>query len=141
MLTGSNYPGTVMALEDVTVWVIAGKTIFELIQNQPAFSLLIIKRLAQRIFHYINLVEDLSLRTVEARLANNLLNQAELYGEQLLVPRREWTTFDQMAVAMGTVRDVLRRALKTLEAEKLIKVEKQRIIVLDPQGLAERAHR
>jgi CRP-like cAMP-binding protein len=58
-----------------------------------------------------------------------------------LSARRAWTTFDEMAVRLGTVRDVLSRALKTLEAENLLKVEKQAIILLDPQGLAERADR
>jgi hypothetical protein len=46
-----------------------------------------------------------------------------------------------MAVRLGTVRDVLSRALKTLEAENLLKVEKQSIVILDPEGLAERAAR
>ena len=59
----------------------------------------------------------------------------------LIVPRRDWTTFDEMAVRLGTVRDVLSRALKTLEAENLLRVEKQFILLLDPKGLAERANR
>jgi Mn-dependent DtxR family transcriptional regulator len=46
-----------------------------------------------------------------------------------------------MAVRLGTVRDVLSQALKTLEAEKLIRVDKQEIILLDPKGMAERAKR
>lgn len=45
-----------------------------------------------------------------------------------------------MAIRLGTVRDVLRRALKMLEDENLLKVEKKRIILLDPKGLAERAN-
>jgi len=40
-----------------------------------------------------------------------------------VVPRREWTTFDEMAVRLGTVRDVLSRAMKTLEAEGLLSVK------------------
>ena len=62
-------------------------------------------------------------------------------GGRLVIPRREWTTFDEMAVRLGTVRDVLSRALKTLELEGLLRVEKQHILILDPQGLAERADR
>jgi CRP/FNR family transcriptional regulator len=85
-------------------------------------------------------VEDLSLRNVETRLANTLLQHAEARNGQLLVPRRDWTTFDEMAVRLGTVRDVLSRALKTLEAEGLLKVEKQAIVLLDPKGLAERGN-
>ena len=43
-----------------------------------------------------------------------------------------------MATRLGTVRDVLSRALKTLEDEGLLRVEKQEIIILDPARLASR---
>jgi hypothetical protein len=46
-----------------------------------------------------------------------------------------------MAVRLGTVRDVLSRAMKTLEAEGLLRVEKQAILLSNPRGLAERADR
>lgn len=135
VLTGTPYPGTVVALEDVDAWVIPAQTILDLVSSHPAFALAMIRRLGERVLHYISLVEDLSLRSVEARLANTLLRHSELRDGQLIVPRREWTTFDEMATRLGTVRDVLSRALKTLEAEGLLKVEKQAIVLLDPQGL------
>jgi len=141
VLTGVPYPGTVTALEDVAVWSIPAHTVLDLVQHQPGFALAVIRHLGKRVLYYINLVEDLSLRSVESRLAHTLLHHAELHEGQLIVPRREWATFDQLAVRLGTVRDVLSRALKTLESEKLLQVERQSIILLDPKGLAERADR
>ncbi|MBN2147743.1 MAG: Crp/Fnr family transcriptional regulator [Anaerolineales bacterium] len=141
VLTGVPYPGTVTALEDVSVWVIPAHTVLELIQSQPAFALSVIRHLGERVLYYLNLVEDLSLRSVESRLARTLLYHAELRDGQLIVPRRDWATFDQMAVRLGTVRDVLGRAMKTLETENLLRVEKRSIIILNPKGLAERADR
>jgi CRP/FNR family transcriptional regulator len=138
VLTGTTYPGTVVALEDLEVLAIPARTILDLIPREPAFAMALIRHLGERVLHYIGLVEDLSLRSVEARLANTLLRYAERNGEQLLVPRRGWTTFDEMAVRLGTVRDVLSRALKTLESENLLRVEKHAIILLDPKGLKER---
>jgi len=138
VFTGTTYPGTVVALEDVDVWVIPAKTILDLIPRHPELAMAVIHHLGGRVLHYISLVEDLSLRNVEARLANTLLRHAELRDGQLIVPRREWTTFDEMATRLGTVRDVLSRALKTLESEGLLKVEKQSITLLDPKGLEER---
>lgn len=135
VFTGTTYPGTAVALEAVEVWVIPAKTILDLIPRHPDLAMAIIRRLSERVLHYIGLVEDLSLRSVESRLASTLLRNAELQEGRLVVPRREWTTFDEMAVRLGTVRDVLSRALKTLEAEGLLKVEKQAIVLLDPQGL------
>jgi len=139
VLTGVPYPATVTALEDVTVWVIPGRVILDLIPHQPTFALFVIRHLGERVLHYINLVEDLSLRSVESRLAHTLLFHAELREGQLIVPRRGWATFDQMAVRLGTVRDVLSRALKTLETEGLLRVERRSIVLLDSKGLAERA--
>ncbi len=138
VFTGKTYPGTVVALEDVDVWVVPAQTILDLTSRHPALAMAVIRHLGERVLHYISLVEDLSLRSVEARLANTLLRYAELHDGQLIVPRREWTTFDEMAVRLGTVRDVLSRALKTLEAENLLSVEKQAIVLLDPKGLEER---
>ncbi len=109
-LTGAAYPGTAVALEPVTAWAIPAGTILDAIPCRPDLATAIIRHLGERILHYVNLVEDLSLRSVEARVANVLLRNAELHDQQLIVPRREWTTFDQMAARLGTVRDVLSRA-------------------------------
>jgi CRP-like cAMP-binding protein len=139
ILTGTNYPGTVLALETVQVWAIEKSDILNLIARHPELAMSIIRSLGQRILYYIGLVEDLSLRSVEARLAHTLLKNAEHSGGQLIVPRRGWTTFDRMANRLGTVRDVLSRALRSLEEEGLLQVEKHAIILLDPESLARRS--
>lgn len=139
--SGTTYPGTATALESVDVWVLPAETLLLLVKRFPDLALAIIGKLSARILHYIGLVEDLSLRSVEARLAGTMLRNAELKNHTLIVPRRKWATFDEMAVRLGTVRDVLSRAMKTLETEGYIKVEKQIILILDPKGLSERANR
>lgn len=138
--TQTTYPGTSTALEAVEAWVIPSESFRGLVIQYPDLALAIIRRLSERVQHYIELVEDLSLRSVEARLANTLLQHAEESEGQLIVPRRAWATFDEMAVRLGTVRDVLSRALKTLEAEGLLKVERRAIILMDAQGLAKRGN-
>lgn len=141
VFTGTTYPGTTTTLEAVDVWVLPSEPLFNLVKRYPDLSLAVIRKLSERVLHYIGLVEELSLRSVEARLVYSLLRNAELQNGQLIVPRREWTTLDEMAVRLGTVRDVLSRAMKVLETENLIIVNKQSIQLLDPKGLAERAER
>lgn len=138
---GTTYPGTTTTLEDVDVWVLPSEKLLSLVEQYPDLALAVIRKLSERVLHYIGLVEDLSLRSVEARLAHTLLSNTELQNGHLIVPRREWTTFDEMAIRLGTVRDVLSRAIKTLESKGYIKVEKQRILILDAKGLADRADR
>lgn len=141
VFTGTTYPGTATTLEAVDVWVLPSEALLSLVKRYPDLALAIIHKLSERVLHYIGLVEDLSLRSVEGRLAYTLLRNAELHDDQLIVPRREWTTLDEMAIRLGTVRDVLSRAMKILESEKLIVVNKQSIQLIDPQGLAERSER
>jgi len=137
---GSPYPGTVVALEDVEAWAIDGGTFLGLVARHPTLARAVIRHLAGRVLYFIGLVEDLSLRSVEARLASTLLKNAERREGRLIVPRRPWTTFDQMAARLGTVRDVLSRALHALEEEHLLKVERHQIVLLDPEGLARRGN-
>ncbi len=141
VITDTSYPATVVALEDVDVWEIPAQPLLDLLMRHPDLAMAVIRHLGDRVLHYVSLVEDLSLRSVEARLAHTLLQNVILQDGELIVPRRAWTTFDEMAIRLGTVRDVLSRALKTLEGENLLRVEKQTITLLDPKGLAERAHR
>ena len=136
--TGTTYPGTTTALEPVDVWVIPSAALLSLLDKYPQLSRSIIRKLGDRVLHYIDLVEDLSLRCVESRLASTLLQHAVEMDGSLVVPRRAWTTFDEMAVRLGTVRDVLSRALKTLETEGLIRVDKEKIVLLNARQLTER---
>jgi CRP/FNR family transcriptional regulator len=140
VFTGREYPGTVVALEAVDVWVIPASEFMALMEQDIVLAMAMIRRLSERVLHYIGLVEDLSLRNVEARLVNTLLQHAETCDGQLVVPRRNWTTFDEMAIRLGTVRDVLSRAFKTLEADGLLKVKRHQIILLDPKELARRGN-
>jgi CRP/FNR family cyclic AMP-dependent transcriptional regulator len=138
LLTDTPSPGTVVALEPVEAWAIEKLIFLGLIKRYPELAMAMIRRLGDRVLYFIGLVEDLSLRSVEARLAKTLLKHADVIGDRLVVPRRTWTTFDEMATRLGTVRDVLSRALKTLEDEQLLHVERHEIIILDPAGLAAR---
>lgn len=138
-MTNEVYPATTTALEDVDVWLIPSVELLRLVGESRELALAMIRRLSYRVMHYIEMVGELSLKPVETRLAGSLLQHVEPNGEQLIVPRRQWATLDEMAVRLGTVRNVLSRALRVLEAEGYIRVEKRYIVVLDLEGLAHRA--
>ncbi|HMN13839.1 MAG TPA: Crp/Fnr family transcriptional regulator [Bellilinea sp.] len=138
---GTEYPATVTALEEVEVWRIPGEKYTQFICTHPDLSMAVIKKLSRRVLHYMSLVEDLSLRTVDARVANYLMTDATVKAGQLIVPRSSWQTYDQMAVRLGTVRDVLSRTLSAFESEGLIRVTRPAIELLDPERLAKKAKR
>ncbi len=128
-------PATVIALESTTVWVIQQNAMLKLLDQHPELGRVIIQRMAERVQQLIHMVEDLSLRTIEARLARYLIEQST--EEQLSRPR--WATQAEMANRLGTVPDVLNRALRSLAKDNLIRVERHQIQILDYKGLEAKA--
>jgi CRP-like cAMP-binding protein len=126
---------TVVALEPTTLWRIARPQLLGLIAQHPALANAMIGSLASRVIHLANLVEDLALRPVEARLARLFLAQAR-DGQ---IERRRWATQAELAAQIGTVPDVLNRTLRALVDAGLITVGRRTIRILDQAGLEERA--
>jgi len=125
---------TVQATEPSAVWVIHRQALLKLMDETPILCRIITQRLADRVVNLMKLVEDLSLRTVEGRLARLLIDQS--IGEGM---RRHWATQAEMASRLGTVPDVINRALHKLEAEGLIRIVRHQIEIVDHMRLEQRA--
>jgi len=138
VFSGAPYPVMVIALEKIEMWFIQRLDLIEIIQRYPALAMVFIRRLSEQVLYYVELVEDLGLRNVQSRVANTLLKHAELVDGKLVVPRQTWTTLDEMAIRLGTVRDVLSRTLNALEGEGILKIGRTKIIIIDPQKLLKR---
>lgn len=135
VLVQSANPASVIALEPSVVWTIQQQAMLNLIDQHPQLGRILIQRLAERVQQLIHMVEDFSLRTIEARLARYLLQQANEEHMQ----RPQWATQAELANRLGTVPDVLNRALRTLADAGLIQVDRRQITILDRAGLAARA--
>ncbi len=131
VFSGSPCPASVIALEESRVWCIDRQSMLRLLQEHPPLAGQVIQDLAARLQHLAGLVEDLSLRSVESRLARILLEE---FGPGA-TPRRKWATQTEMAARLGTVPDVLSRALRKLADEGLVSVSRRQVRVLDPEGL------
>ena len=126
-------PATAIALEATTLWVLPSDTIRRMFTTDPTLALPVLDFMASRISELVELVADLSLHTVTARLARLLLEQAQ----DDLIHRHSLATQAEMAARLGTVPDVLSRALRTLIEAGLIQVQRHQIQILDRQGLLE----
>lgn len=131
VFTDAPNQATVSALEDSIVWLVQREFLLKLMDEHPPLARQVVKDLAGRVMHLVRLVEDLSLRSVEARLARLLLEQAEGGSVQ----RRRWATQAEMASRLGTVPDVVNRALRKLAEEGMIHVARHQIQILDKEGL------
>jgi CRP/FNR family transcriptional regulator len=135
VLTYSTNSTTITALERSTLYVIQRDTVLDLLERYPQLTRVIIQKLAGTVQFLFTVIEDLSLRSIDARLARYLLDQAP----DDTVYRPKWATQAELANHLGTVPNVLHRSLRNLEQEGLIKVERQQIKILDLRRLAERA--
>ncbi len=89
---------TLKSLDASTVWLIERETLFDLMSKHPMLNQLITKNLAKRVVQLLNLVEDLSLRNVEGRLAHLLLNRSE----NGVIKHYHWSTQAEIAASIGT---------------------------------------
>ena len=128
---GGPNPASASALEPSTVCIVPKETVLSLVADCPS-ALTIIRLFAARLRHLTLLVEDLSFRHVVSRLAKTLLELAVVEGGPSPVPR---LTQDEMAAMVGTIRDVISRALRALEKAGAIRIEGRRILVVDPEKL------
>jgi len=127
-------PATAIALEKTIVWLLPRDVVRQALIDEPLLAVRVIEFMAARINDLVMLVSDLSLRSVVARLARQLLEQAS----DGVVQRQRWATQTEMASRLGAAPDVVNRALRTLVDEGLIELTRQQIRILDRTGLEER---
>ncbi|GIK37446.1 MAG: Crp/Fnr family transcriptional regulator [Chloroflexota bacterium] len=135
LIESATNPVSVVALEPAKVWLISRESFLGLMEQCPRLARIIIQHLAERVQDLLSLVEDLSLHPVEARLAHFLLEQSTAE----MVQRRRRATQAELAARLGTVPDVINRALRSLAKEGLITLKQRRIHILDCRELAVRA--
>ncbi|MDP2735443.1 MAG: Crp/Fnr family transcriptional regulator, partial [bacterium] len=128
---GGPNPANATALEKTTVVIIPKEAVLSVIASCPP-AMAIIKLFAVRLRRMTTLIGDLSFRSVLSRLAKVLLEVAVAEGGPAPAQR---LTQEEMAAMVGTVRDVIGRALRLLEKDGAIRLQRQRIVVVDPEKL------
>jgi CRP-like cAMP-binding protein len=132
------YPSTVAAEEETVVLFLAKRDVKSLCLTHPEIALAALKLMAGRLRKCAALVEALSLREVDQRLARWLLAEARARGRRT-AGGLELTlvlTNQQIAARIGSVREVVSRALARLQQNGLIAVEGRRVAISDEQLLA-----
>jgi len=135
---GGPNPATVMAVDEAVIWNISRNDLKALALRYPTVSWALLEHMARRARSLVGIVEDLGLRPVKARLAKLLLEEAErsLQGE---LDRNDLLTQQEMAARLGTVREMVGRALRSLSNAGLIEFDRHRLVILDAERLAEEA--
>lgn len=130
---GGVSPGTVEALEDGTIAVIPAERMRALLERHPVIATAAARVMAARLRTMTLMVQNLAFRDVVGRVATVIKGCA--VGEQPLIEDVPHAcariTQQELAAMTGTVREVVQRALKTLEMAGAIRLGRARIEVLD----------
>lgn len=131
------YPSTVSAEEDSILLFIDKREVRRLCFEHPQIALAALKLLAGKLRKCAELVEALSLHEVDQRLARLLLAEALRQGirEGPRIAVDLVLTNQQIASRIGTVREVVSRALARLQQNDLIRVEGRRVYIADEEAL------
>jgi CRP-like cAMP-binding protein len=127
------YPSTVAGEEDSVLLFIDKRDVRRLCLEHPQIALAALKLLATRVRRTAALVEQLSLFEVDQRLARLLLAEARTRGVRsgASVTVELLLTNQQIAARIGSVREVVSRALNRLQQNSLISVDGRRITIAD----------
>jgi CRP-like cAMP-binding protein len=133
---GPNSDGAV-AVGPTTIGFIPKADMFALIERHPEVAKAALKLLSSRQRTLGGMVEDLALRDVTTRVARLLLGCTGRHGH--IVERAPEAcariTHQEIASMVGSVREVVQRALKELERDGAIALERWRIRVRDQAKL------
>ena len=131
------YPSTTAAEEDSVLLFIDKRDVLNLCLERPRISLAALKLLAGRMRNCAALVESLSLRDVDRRLAKLLLEEASDHSRRSgsSVMFELALTHQQIAARIGSVREVVSRALARLQQSGLIRMDGRRITIPDEKAL------
>ncbi len=124
---------TIMALEKADIFQLNKSDVEIFLSQSSGFARAVIASLAKRIQILLNHVENLSLYSVEQRLARYLLDEAE----DSTVRRQTWKTQAEIAAHLGTVVDVVNRILQKFQRQSLISISRKQFKILDKDGLKE----
>lgn len=121
------------AMTDSEVWRFDTDGVVKLISSNETLAFALMRQMAFRANRLIDLVLDLSLRSVERRLASFLFtlavrNGAE-QGKPTVIPRQ--LDMNTVAARLGTVREEISRALNRMQRNGILSLSRQEIVVLD----------
>jgi CRP/FNR family transcriptional regulator len=130
---GYSMPGSVQALVDSEVLAFRPDAVRALAARDPAVAGALLVELSVRVRSFVNEITGSAFSTVRQRVGRHLLDLAsDRQHDRALVAT---VTQQQLADAVGSVREVVVRVLRELREEGLVRTSSNAIEILDPERL------
>jgi CRP/FNR family transcriptional regulator len=132
LFDGGNFYSTVIADTASEVLVIGKRNMLDLCRRYPELLWNVSRMLALKLRHSAEVIENLSLRQVDQRVAQYLLTVCEQRGSIVHESCVVELTMNRSEIAsrLGSTREVISRAFSQLERAKLIKMEGSRLVMI-----------
>ncbi len=140
LLKKSAFQYNAEALEDVNVCTLAKDDFDKILKDSPEICLRILESVHDRLVNLENLVQTLSTKDVEARIAGLLISLSESFGtkKEGKIILDMALTREEMANFIGITRETMSRKLSSLQEEGIIElVGNKRIIINKLSSLKE----
>ncbi len=128
--TPSGAPASASSVGETTLIAIVARDFRRVASETPEIALAVLGDFADKLRYMTTLVYDLSLRSVRERLAQFILRQATAGDTETT----GWTQ-EEIAMQIGTVREVVSRTMRAFVKEGLIAMRRQRIEIVDREAL------
>ncbi len=138
MWAGGCFPAYAQALEPAALFILPRAALRSAFAANPDLAIGMMAGLSQKLRGFVQLVDDLSLKEVPARLASALLDEAKRAGADRFRLRR---TKAELAASLGTIPETLSRGLRKLQDAGVLSVRGPEISVLKPAELRKLAGR
>jgi CRP/FNR family transcriptional regulator len=133
----SGYPADAVATEDTTVLLVPKNDFVEMVRRRPELALRMLGSMSQHLRVLVGLLDDLTLKDSETRLANWLLKRCPASKNDLPIEIKLDRTKRVLAAEMGTTSETLSRTLAKFRDQDLLRVSGKTITVTRPAKLAE----
>ncbi|MBI5241236.1 MAG: Crp/Fnr family transcriptional regulator [Elusimicrobia bacterium] len=132
MWAGGRFPAYSQALAPTALFSLSRQALRAAFAGNPDLAIGMMAGLSQKLRGFVQLVEDLSLKEVPARLASALLAEARKAGSERFRLSR---TKAELAAHLGTIPETLSRGLRKLQDAGVIAVRGPEISVRKPAEL------
>lgn len=128
LLGDEDYPAEALTETAVTAVAIDRKAFQTAVERSPEFCRFVFESFSQRLADVIRRMDEVMFASIDARLAGCIL---AALGRGVLAS----TTHQDLAVELGTAREVVSRHLKRFESRGLLHLGRGQIEVLEPGEL------
>jgi CRP/FNR family transcriptional regulator, dissimilatory nitrate respiration regulator len=130
------YIASAVATAPTRVLFLPRPDVLDLCRRRPAVALAMLEGMAQRVRRFAAIVSDLAFRPIPERLARYIGDAASSRSVPAGIELDLKLTQTQLAARLGTVRELVARALAQLEESGVIARRRGRIVIRDPTRLA-----